>query len=162
MVCAPPAWAGEEITIKEVKPIKVIGIKAESSQDKISATMGPLYHKLYAYMGKKGIAPAGPPLAVWYTGPGKIMKYEACMQVSKQVAVEGDIQYHVLPGGKMVHMIHKGPYKNLTQSYGKIMAWINKKGITFGGPSYEIYLTDPANTKPADYQTEILMPFKKK
>lgn len=56
----------------------------------------------------------------------------------------------------------EGPYSELPGAYAKIVAWIEKEGYEITMPPFEIYLTNPEDTKPEDHITEIYFPVKKK
>jgi effector-binding domain-containing protein len=77
---------------------------------------------------------------------------ENCFPVTEMKA-SGPLIVHKLPGGKCVHLVHKGPYEHLSRSYAKIMDYIQKKNY-----SREIYLKGPGmifRGNPKNYLTEI-------
>lgn len=82
---------------------------------------------------------------------------ETCFPVRK-MKESGAVSVHVLPGGRCVHLVHKGPYEHLGRSYAKIMGYIEKRGYRSLLPSREIYLKGPGmifRGNPRNYLTEI-------
>jgi len=55
--------------------------------------------------------------------------------------------------------VHRGPYNGLTDTYNALAAWMEANGHEQGGAPWEVYLTDPGETRdPADYRTEVYWP----
>ena len=102
----------------------------------------------------------GPVMAVYYGeefNPEE-MDVEVCMPVveSSVKEVEG---VRKLPGGKHACAIYTGPYSRIGAAYAEIMKWINQSGCSIAGPSFEIYLVSPADTKDEEKSvTEICFP----
>jgi len=64
----------------------------------------------------------------------------------------------VLPGGKCVSLIHKGPYEQIGLSYKRIYAYLDRKQYRALAPIREIYLKGPGMVfrgNPKNYLTEI-------
>ncbi len=74
------------------------------------------------------------------------------------VPTETGIESIVIPGGRYVKTMHYGPYHKVGDTYKKVYAFALKEGVTLGGKSYEFYLNDPREVKPAEYKTEVLVP----
>ena len=58
----------------------------------------------------------------------------------------------------MATLVYKGPYEGISEPYNALGKWIEANGFQIAGPIREVYLSDPAKTKLADYITEIQMP----
>ena len=85
---------------------------------------------------------------------------EPFYEVSKEVNKEG-IDCRVLKGGRMITILHKGPYDTLHESYRIIMEAIKDEGLEIKGPSREIYIKGPGmifKGNPKNYVTEIQFP----
>ncbi len=64
----------------------------------------------------------------------------------------------VLPGGKCLSLIHKGPYEQIGLSYKRIFAYLEGKSYRAISPVREIYLKGPGmifRGNPKNYLTEI-------
>jgi len=83
--------------------------------------------------------------------------FEACMPIRKGKVVS-DISVRELLGGRCVALLHKGPYEELSKSYGKIFAYIKDKAYEILMPTREVYLKGPGmifKGNPKNYLTEI-------
>ena len=89
----------------------------------------------------------------------ELADYEACVPIRKGSDVEG-ISVRVLPGGRAVTLLHKGPYTELGRSYERILAYVKERGYEVHIPSREVYLKGPGmifKGNPKNYLTEIQM-----
>lgn len=83
--------------------------------------------------------------------------FEPCFPIRKGKSSD-DISVRELKGGRCVSLIHKGQYENLSESYKKIFAYINEKGLKTLLPSREVYIKGPGmifKGNPNNYLTEI-------
>ncbi|MNH32022.1 Bacterial transcription activator, effector binding domain [compost metagenome] len=68
-----------------------------------------------------------------------------------------------MPGRLCAKSILKGAYPELTSVYANLMKWMDHEGYELILPPYEIYITDPNQTKNSEnYVTEVYFPIKKK
>ncbi|MBI9080197.1 MAG: GyrI-like domain-containing protein [Pseudodesulfovibrio sp.] len=90
------------------------------------------------------------------------MRYDACLTVIDEIEAEGEVGVQVIDKGKYAICTHKGPYKNLENTYAEIMGkWLPQSGQELDeNPSFELYLNDPGETSPEDLLTEIHIPIK--
>ena len=141
-----------EIEEKEVKTILIAGYRMKGKYSEIGEG--------FSLLGKKfGRYATGKPLALYYDGEYKEddADYEACFPIRKGIDVEG-ISVRELKGGKCVAIIHKGPYENFTESYKKIIDYVNEKGYKKLLPTREVYIKGPGmifKGNPKNYLTEI-------
>ena len=152
-----------DIAIVEVAAQQVIGIRKTGTYTLIPE----LLMKIYEYSVKKKMAIAGPPLFLCHeisseavmeaNGKGTAI-VEVAWPVSGNVKGSRDIKVYRLPGGKMVHTVHKGPYESCEPTYLKLFAWIETKGLLISGPIREVYPNDPRVVKPEEIITEIFIP----
>ena len=60
--------------------------------------------------------------------------------------------------GSALRTVHLGPYDTLGQTYGKMRAYMMAHGYGAKGPSFSIYIDDPAVTPAPQLRTEIYWP----
>lgn len=80
------------------------------------------------------------------------------MTVNDTVTTAGDgFEILDLPGGDVAVGVHRGPYTTLPESYRWLFGeWLPSSGRQPANrPCYEIYVTAPATTAPADLVTHI-------
>jgi len=153
----------DEITIVDIPPQKVLGITKTGSYQLIPE----LLMKVIGYIGSEKITITGPPVFLCHeTSPESVTVANetgtAVVEVAWPVAgtVKGshDIRAYELPGGKMVHAVHTGPYVECEPTYIRLFAWIREKGLTITGPIREVYPNDPREVPPEEIITEIYVP----
>ena len=153
----------EEITIVEVKPQLVAGIK-KTGQYKIIAELLP---KIYEYAGSKGAQFTGPPVFLCHeAGAEEAMEadkngtanVEVVAPIGEKIPETDEITCYTLPGGKMAKTIHKGPYEDCGPTYEKLFKWLVENGKKVTGPTREAYLNDPREVAPKEILTEIYAP----
>ncbi len=162
MYRAPDIMA-EEITLVEVPPIHVLGIRRKGHYSIIPVLLG----QIFEFAMRNRVHIAGMPTFLLHaksheeaveTDQAGTADIEVVVAVEGTVRAGGEIRSYSLPGGKMARLIHRGPYEETGQSYQRIMDWIAKKGLHVNGPIREIYHNNPMEVKPEDICTEILVP----
>ena len=146
------AQASFEVREKVVDPMLIAGVRMKGR---------------YADCGK-GFAQIGKQFGRHICGNAFLLHYdseyreddadfEACMPIRKGKTADG-ISVRELPGGRCVALVHKGPYKQLSRSYAKILGYIKDKGYEVAMPTREVYLKGPGmifKGNPRNYLTEI-------
>ncbi|MDD5142044.1 GyrI-like domain-containing protein [Methanoregula sp.] len=152
-----------KITLIEVSPMDVLGTEKTGTY----ALIPELLMKVFSYMMEQKISIAGPPVfnchecspeAVQVANANGTARVEVAWPVTGPASGSGDIRRYTLPGGKMVHVIHKGPYDSCESTYLSAFAWIEQRGLTISGPIREIYPNDPREVPPEEILTEIYIP----
>lgn len=110
---------------------------------------------------------AGPPIFLCHECSPDFVK-EANAAVTARVEVawpvtgpavgSGEIRRYVLPGGRMVRTVHRGPYETCEGTYQAAFAWMKKKSLAISGPIREVYPNDPREIPPEEILTEIYIP----
>ncbi len=89
-----------------------------------------------------------------------LAQVEVAVPVAAKGKESGPITFYELPGGKMVKVTHQGPYNKVSSAYGRLFAWLGKRGLKPTGFSREVYVNDPKTARPEDLMTEIYVPVK--
>ena len=145
--------------IKNVSPQYVLLLKGKSSLQNIGQDMGPMYGKVYGYMGAKAINPVGPPIALYFSEPGPDWEIGVAVPAPKGTLGQDAIVSTTLPGGKMVSTMHIGPYEKLNESWNALTDWMKKGDYKPAGPGREVYLIGPSlESDPSKFRTELLWP----
>jgi len=152
-----------EITLVEVPAINVLGTTKTGTY----ALIPKLLMKVFTLVQKKKATIAGPPLFLCHeASPAAVMEanekgtavVEVAWPVNEPVKGTKEITAYVLPGGRMAHVVHKGPYETCEPTYLALFAWIEKNGLTICGPIREMYPNDPRSVPPEDIITDIYVP----
>lgn len=160
---ATPAIAGDqaanEVILKSVElvPQPMIYVTATVPMAEIPAFMGTAFAALGQFLGTSGVAPLGPPMAVyhdWHDGSSAV---DVGFPVSSSDAQKatGDVLAGMTPGGHAVKVVHVGPYDDFPATYAKLEAAMKQAGIAGGSRMWEVYVNEPGATPAAELITEI-------
>ncbi len=152
-----------EIEITSVPAMNVLGAKQIGTY----ALIPELLMKVFSYIQQEKATITGPPIFLCHEiSPDAVRKanengtalVEVAWAVSEPVKGTGEISAYVLPGGRMAHVIHKGPYETCEPTYLALFAWIEERGLTICGPIREMYPNDPRTVLPEEIITDIYVP----
>lgn len=151
--------------IREMKEQTTMCINAVTPVEKISEVFGTGYGELMQEAAKAGVAPAGPPYALYLNDDMSNLEIEFGFPVApsdqdKVKKLGGRVQAGTLPGGKTAVVLHEGPYDSIGDSYNKLTGFISDRGMEPTGLCYEYYLNDPREAAPEELKTEIYFPLK--
>ena len=123
----------------------------------ISQNMGIAFQTVLDFIAKNGIAEVGKPLSVYYTHDEKTMTFQAGFIVPADDAAKakGEVKAGVLPAGKVLNYIHRGPYAKLRVSYGEMMQYLEDNGLAVAAPTWEVYLNEPDTVPEDQLETDI-------
>ena len=141
------------------QPMIYVTQTVSMDSEEIGRAMGEAFQKLGTFIGKEGISPAGPALAVYYDYTDTSMKLDVGFPVAAAVLgkAKGDIKAGATPSGTAMKYVHRGAYDKLRETYGEIEKDFAAKGIPMSPVCWEVYLNDPDTTPEADLVTEIFM-----
>ncbi|MBU4194236.1 MAG: MerR family transcriptional regulator [Actinobacteria bacterium] len=150
-----------KVEIKELAGQPVLGVRFKTDMSEVGCHLGKSYGALFAYLGKTGESPAGPPFGLYHDGEYKEedADVEACVSTAKLLPGEGDVKGYELSGAKVASTLHMGPFEQIGDTYRELMLWISEQGYRPSKPCREIYLVGPEQSDdPADYRTEVQCP----
>lgn len=122
--------------------------------------------RLYGWIAQHGLQPAGMPSGVYMTDPATVPPEQAVWEVRAPLAgdppdAQPDSSGCGIKGvgpALVASTVYTGPYEEMAPVYADMEAWVRANGYELAGPPEEVYCSDPADTAPADYVTEIRMP----
>lgn len=88
------------------------------------------------------------------------LRYDACISVTKDIKVEGEIGLQTIVGGRYAVFHHSGPHEMLEEAYKDIYSqWLPQSGCNLAdAPCFEKYLNSPGDVLPEQLNTEIYIP----
>jgi effector-binding domain-containing protein len=125
-----------------------------------------LMTRLYAALDGAGVAPAGPPMARFFSAefdPANT-EYEVCVPIvpgadGSVPDTIGETHTDVIPAHQAMVAEHRGPYDTVSVSYEAIGEELNAIGYAVAGPATEVFLKGPESTSdPSEYVTEVRLP----
>jgi AraC family transcriptional regulator len=151
--------------IRETEPTVVafIAMKGPFSQVRTA------FARLYGWIEQAGYTPSGPPIGVYYNGPGEVPEDELRWELRSPVSgdaesVEESGPDDSGPGIKrlasslIAYTLHRGSFERLGEVYAALSEWVDKQGYEVVGPVEEVYYTDPNQVPPDELVTEVRFP----
>lgn len=153
-----------EPDIKQTEPMTVAYLAMRGPYAQIPEAMGTLYGRVQG----EGMTPAGMPMGVYLTNPQQVPEEQAVWELWAPVAGQplaraadgGGFGVRSVEPETVAFAIHKGPYDTVDQTYAQLMGWLASQGREVIGPPREAYLSDPGETAPEEYLTEIQLPIR--
>lgn len=150
-----------DVELKTIEPTTVAFVSMHGAYSQVPQAMG----QLYGWVAQHGLAPVGMPSAVYLTDPAQ---GEATAQWEVRTALAGEpaacaadpsgCGIKTVPSQLVASTMYRGPYEQIALTYGEMAAWIAANSYGIAGPPEELYYSDPADTAPQDYLTEIRFP----
>lgn len=78
----------------------------------------------------------------------------------KQILLATAVELFLLQEGKVVQMLHTGPFATEAETLAIMQEWMQKEGLQRNGLHHEIYLSDFNKTAPAQLRTILREPVK--
>jgi effector-binding domain-containing protein len=151
-----------KVVVKKVEPQIVASMRGILPA---YGEVGQFYGEIFKHLAKKMIfKPSAPTMLICYDNEykEKDVDVEVCVPIKKSIPGSDKVKVYELPEIEAACIIHKGPYEKFSEAYGALMAWTEKTGYQVAGPSRELYITSPYDTKDTSkYVTEIQFPVQK-
>ncbi|MCC6982296.1 MAG: GyrI-like domain-containing protein [Bauldia sp.] len=149
----------EPVTIK-AQPFLYVSHTIDMTPAAIRNVMDESFRTLGGFFGQNGVAPSGPPIALYrdFTTDGVTIDVGFPVGESGLAKAHGEVKAGTTPSGKALKGIHRGPYDQLRGTYAALEGEMNKAGIPMPARMWEVYPSDPEKTSTADLVTEIYLP----
>jgi effector-binding domain-containing protein len=150
----------------EVQPVTVAYVATRSSQDSrdISARIATSYARIGGFMGANGLKQAGPARIINTMWDQKGYLFDAAIPVDREPAQavpdNSPVKVKKTYAGRALKVVLKGPYSGMPAIYEKLMAYAEVCGYQSAGPTWDEYISNPADTPEAELTTNIYMPVK--
>ena len=134
-------------------------LDGKAGRDEVySAILGAI-GMVRAEIGKAGLKPAGPPIAVFLEADDSGFKFRAAVPIA--AAPEGKAQLSdtvkigETPVGKAMRFEHRGAYDDIDGTYEAITAYLDEKGVDAQDVFVEEYLNDIKSPEDPNLQVDI-------
>jgi|DewCreStandDraft_4_1066084.scaffolds.fasta_scaffold00109_84 effector-binding domain-containing protein len=121
------------------------------------------YNEIRALMHANNIGFTYYPIGITHFFDNVNYKFEAGIPIppdKANIKTTGRVFLSKTPSGKMVKAIHIGSYDTLKDTYNRISAYMNDKGLIQGDKSFEVYVNSPSTTPEEKLITWIFIPIK--
>lgn len=157
-------WCDLEIDILEVPEKVIVSTRGQSGHtpEEIGSALGQAYGAISAFLTLHGLQPVGQPLAINESFDDDGYRFEAGIPVAQDPQIDreegGAVGVRTVPATRAVRLVHVGPYRQMTESYNALTAFLAARGLEAVGPSWEEYISDPGDTPEEELVTHIYMP----
>ena len=137
----------------------VVGLHEVVPVEALPEYFGRAFAAAAGWLGRRGLAPAGPPTAL-YRGPvTETTDVTAGFAMPEGHESADGLTVVTLPAGPAAVAVHVGPYDEMTTTWGALQAWITDRGATPAALAWEEYLVGPdAEPDPALWRTRCVWP----
>ena len=145
----------QKVEVKEIPEFWFAAMEFSGSYQKMPENIGMFMQEFM----KQGLGMPGPVLGIYYNSPQDVaeadLKWAVGMQVGKDADVKAPLKKQRFKKQKVVRYLHIGPYEKMTQSYQKVMSFIEKNGYLMHPPTFDRYLNNPQMVPSEQLRTEI-------
>ncbi len=133
-----------EVNVKEVAQEHLAGIRGVYRISELPEVMGREFGRIMAALNAEGVEPAGGAVAIYHGWTEDTADVEIGFTTHGVFFPRDGVRPGRVPGGKVVHTVHVGPYDQIEAAYGAIQQYAEANRLTLGDMMWERYLTDPA------------------
>ena len=151
-----------KVAVKEMPEMKVVYIRHTGRFDQI----GKAFDKLMKWAGARGLLnfPETKTITLYIDDPSvtaiEKVRQDACITVSDDVKVEGEIGKAIIPAGKYaVGHFHVDP-TGFEKAWNTVCLWITENGYQPYGNPYELYYSSPEDDAQGRFELDICVPVK--
>lgn len=157
--------AGFNAEITEVQPSPWVYVSTQAARDPqaVGLAMGVAMAQILGFVQSNALTLSGPPMAINTAAGVDVYIFDVGQPIAEApatVPLEGNVKVGQTPGGKAVKAVAVGPYSGLEDVYTKTKAWMTLRGLSEGGPSWEVYVSDPTSTPQDQLVTHVYYPIK--
>ncbi len=148
-----------DVSVCELTEQPVLGMHEVVPVGELSAFFGRAFSAVARDLERHGVAPVGPPVALYDAAVGATADVTAGFPTVETVPPGEGLIDVVLPAGPAVEVIHRGPYDSMEGTYADLMEWFAANKVQAGPVMWEEYLVGPDSAPdPADWVTRIVWP----
>lgn len=154
----------ERIQIKQIHEVRVVSKRTNGQYgETIPRLIGDLYKYILQQPNQELIRISGPTMFLSFDEEFKEFDadIEIAIPVTGPIKSSEEVEVKKLQAATMATILHTGPYNEVSEAYGKILPYIQKKKWKIVGASREVYLNSPQTTSPQELLTEIQFPIEK-
>jgi len=152
-----------EPLIKDIPSQRIVGKKGTGPySDTISRLMPALCGQIFSEENQKnGLKVTGPFMTLYHDCEyrEKDATMECAAPITGRIVLsDPEMEVRTLPGGKVLSLIHKGPYSKLHEAWSRIGAYAEEREFIANGLHREVYLNDPNIVSEKELLTELQIP----
>lgn len=157
-------FAGLDVEIVETTPATVAFVEATSSKDEqaIASAIGGAYAEVGRFLAANRLKQSAPPITITTKWDDTGYSFDAAIPVDrtpvKEIPATSRVRMKTTYAGKALKVVHRGPYREMTSTYDRLMAYAAAHGYDHNGAPWDEYVSDPGSTAEPDLITNIYLP----
>ena len=142
----------------ELEPQSALVVRRKVDMTEFGEALGDILPRVFQHIAAAGQQPAGMPFMRYFSMDGTIADMAAGMPVAQPIDGAGDIEQHILPGGRALTALHVGAYEDVGAVWSRVMERARELGsdAMFGG--WDVYTNDPGEVTPEERETRVYLP----
>lgn len=145
-------------TIKQREQPTLI-IRLTTRVEELPQVIGASYGKIVAYLDEIGELMTDVPFVAYHNMDMQNLDVEMGFPVAKSYPGNGEVKPGLIPEGKIIFCMYRGPYAEMEPVYMEMSQWFEENNCQPEGISYEYYYNDPEFPE-SEWLTKIVMPIK--
>jgi effector-binding domain-containing protein len=148
-----------EPEIVRLEPAITAIIRDVVAIDELPAFFDRSFSTLAEVISAQGTTITGPAFSLYHDHPSDTTDVEVGYPTDREIEPSRGAGPGVLPGGRVARVVHEGAYDELPAAWDELGTWMSERGLGFGMPFWEVYVTEPSpDMDPARLRTELNHP----
>ena len=141
----------------ELEPQAALVVRRKVALIDFGEALADILPRVFQHIAGAGQQPAGMPFMRYFSMDGVACDIAAGMPVAQPIDGAGDIEQHVLPGGRALTALHVGAYEDVGAVWSRVMQRARELGsdAMFG---WDVYTNDPGEVAPEERETRVVLP----
>lgn len=141
----------------ELEPQTAMVVRRKVAITDFGEALGDILPRVFQHIAAAGQQPVGMPFMRYFSMDGTACDIAAGMPVAEPIDGAGDIEAHVLPGGRALTALHVGAYEGVGAVWSQVMERARELGsdAMFG---WDVYTNDPGEVAPDERETRVYLP----
>ena len=142
----------------DLEPQPALVVRRKVAWAEFGEALADILPRVYQHIAQAGQQPAGMPF-MRYLGMDEVAcDIAAGMPVAEPIDGAGDIEQHVLPGGKAFTALHVGAYEDVDSVWREVLQRAGKLGSGQKVGGWDVYTNDPGEVVEKELETRIYQP----
>ena len=137
-------------------PLRTAVVPLRVPRTELASVVGAAARDVLAVLAAQGVPARGPLLAYHRHRDDAVFDFEFGVPVDVVITPAGRVRPGVLPGGRVVRVVHHGPYEGLAAAWSGLRAWAADNAPALAGDFWARYVRGPeTDADPATWMTEL-------
>jgi effector-binding domain-containing protein len=159
-----PVQSQQPVEIKENASFWYVYMEFEESHYLIPEKVGPFMQEIRRQELQSKVQ--GDLFGIFFDSPviveGRGKTWGLGFKIAEETNVKQPLKKQQFSYEKVATTVHQGPFETAMNSFNVLISYLEEHGLEVIGPPLEIWIGNPAQDKPEELKTEILVPVRVK